>query len=74
MTARSYVVRHYEWKDGKRMPSASRPGFCGTLERACKRLLKAYGHSAVVVVIGPGHYRIAGGAAELKVMRPGASR
>lgn len=74
MTARSYVVRHYEWKDGKRMPSVSRPCFSGPLDRACKRLLKAYGHSAVVVVIGPGHYQIAGGAAELKVMHRGASR
>lgn len=74
MTARRevYVVRHYEWADGKRMPSASLPDFRGTLERACKRLLKVYGRAAPVRVIGPGHYRIADGAAELKAMHPGA--
>lgn len=42
--------------------------FTDTLDRACERLIKRFGSSAPVQVLGPGCYSIARGDAEMEIV------
>ena len=66
MTARVYRVDVF-----KKIPGTGEvygaKSFEGSLDRACKRLVKMFGRRAEVRVVGPGLYSVAGGQAELRV-------
>jgi len=62
----------YQVTKFKKVPGGPTYGakmFVGNLDRACKRLIKMYGLSARVKVIGPGHYSISNGEAELRIVK-----
>ena len=59
-----YKVIHFKRIPGTREVYGAKE-FVGTLDRACKRLVKMYGRTATVRVICPGRYSIADDAAEM---------
>jgi hypothetical protein len=63
-----YRVTRFKIVQGTRQIYGGK-SFYGSLARAHKRLVKLFGGQAKVKVLGPGHYEIAGGEAELRIQR-----
>ena len=65
MADRRYVVTVFKDDGAGKVYGAKT--FTGTLDRACKRLIKLFGFNAPVRAIGPGQYSVGPGRAELRM-------
>ena len=68
MAKRLYRVKTADWQPLIVPIRSSATEHVGTLDHACRFLVRMYGSDAPVKVIAPGRYDIANGAAEMEAL------